>query len=270
VAHAQRRIRTVVVRVRCVMLACARSSGVRRLLVIGGMTVAGWLLGSAGGVGSAQAHADTLPVPTPASAPALAPAPGVPVHVLGAAEDLTGGGDPVPGAVSAPRKVTGDLARTVCEVRCTLPVRPSTVLDPPRDIARIVTDLAPTRTRSDRTDAGVSWTPRRHHGVGADAGDRAGAEARRAPVVTGASKGGRSVVAAALSHPAPMPGVPMPPSPQAGALLPAAGSSLIGGALAHLSRTGSITRTPLVRVPLPGAVPPAAHSATDEPSFSPD
>lgn len=256
-AHGQRQIRTVAVLLRCVVCACARSSGVRRLLVIGGIAVAGWLLGSAG-----QAHADTPP----------GPAAGTPGAVLGSAADLTGGRNSAPGASSVPRKVTGDLTRSLCAGRCSLPVRPATVLDPPNGIERIVTDLAPTQIWSDRTDPGVSWTPRRHHGVDAGAADRTGAQSPRPLAVSGASKGDRVAAVAATSHPAPTPwrDLPHPSSPQAGAFLPAAGSTLMGGGVAHLPRTGFMTRVPFIRIPVPGAVPPAIHSAADEPSFSPD
>ena len=256
-AHGQKRIRTVTVRLRCAVLGCAHSSGVRRLLVIGGIVLAGWLLGSA-----AQAHADTLP----------GPAAGKPGAALSAAADLTTGSATVPGVSAVPRAVTGDLTRSVCEVRCTLPVRPATALGPAGGIDRIVTDLAPIRAWSDRTDTGVSWTPRRHHDVGADAGGRTRTLVPGPSAASGAFKGGRGSAAAAASHPAPAPwrDFPAPSAPQAGAFLPAAGSTLMGGWLAHLTRTGSTTRVPRIRVPLPGAVLPPMHSATDEPSSSPD
>ncbi|MGH3388322.1 MAG: hypothetical protein ACRDOO_05530 [Actinomadura sp.] len=262
-ARGHRQIRTVAVRLRCVAFAGVRSPGVRRLLVIAGIAVAGWLLGGAG-----QAHAEALPGPAADASGA----------VLGTAAELTGGtgatsgGASVPGVSSVPRKVTGDLTRSLCAVRCAYPVRPSTVLDPPSDIERIATELAPALDWSERTDPGVSWTPRRHHGVDADAADRSGAKSPRPRAASGASKADRMVETAAVAHPAPTPGrdLPRPHAPQAGAFLPVAGSTLFGGGLADLPRTGFVTRVPLIRVPMPAAVPPAIHSAADEPSFSPD
>jgi hypothetical protein len=339
--------RTVSVRL-CSMLSRGRSSTVRRLLVVGGIAVAGWLLGSAG-----QAHADTaLPAPVAAVAPHTALSPLVDgthvdgTHVDGTHVDHMGLADKVPhevrgsvphheqsvrgstktacgaahrspghprgrktggttdGALPAPRvsvasspqSAVSDLAHTLADpvlnlfgqggildtanaVDSALPVRPSLILEAlPSEIKQVVADLVSAGSTMGRTPSGVSWVLGHRNGAVAGSGRQKMANAVTAGTASGAPKNARSgwtVTHAVFSHPAPgsefpRPVNPQPVSPQPGGVPMLSGSALTCGGLGHVTRPGANARPTLALPPMLGAVPPAVHTATDEPSFSPD
>jgi hypothetical protein len=294
-------IRTVTVRLRRVVLAGGRDPIARRLLVVAGVAVAGWLLGGAG-----SAHADTS---------AARPAVGTPPAVLGTVSDIAAAENPspdagrravgrsgsrfdrrpdavlatalgtrtmaapalapvetsVPGASSL-RKVRDGLAGPLREAERVLPVHPLTVLDLPGVAWPADADLASTGPWPGGAGADLSWTPRQRHGADAGIGDRSRMGAPGPLALSGASKGGRATLGVALSHPAPVPGAefPHPLSPPANVLLRAAGPTLTGGELAHLAGPGGVPWPSRLPVPPRCVVGPAVRSATDEPSCSPD
>jgi hypothetical protein len=299
VARELMRIRTVTVRLRHVVPAWARGPVVRRLLVVAGIAVAGWLLGGAG-----PAHADTSAAGATVGAPrtVLGTVPDVtaavtaspdaerravgvpgrrldtgPDSVLTPALELRATAAPateetsVPGASSL-RKVSGGLVEPLREAERVLPVHPSTVLDLPGVAWPADTDLVSIGPWPGSAGAGLSWTPRQRHGADAGIGDRTGVRAPGPLALSGASKGGRATLGAAWSHPAPIPGAEFPPpvSPPANVLRPAAGPTLTGGGLAHPAGPGAVLRPSRLPVPPLCVVGPAVHSATDEPSCSPD
>ncbi|MCW2912899.1 MAG: hypothetical protein JWN52_967 [Actinomycetia bacterium] len=326
-AAGQPQERTASVRLRS-MLSRRHSSTVRRLLVVGGIAVAGWLLGSAG-----QAHADTA-VPEPVAAvlphtpfspvvdgtglagnvlhgaPDRAPvhaqsvhsstkttssaAPSSPAHSRG----RTAGGT-VSGALSAtrvsaasvPHGAISDLAHTLVDpvlnlfgqggihgaattVSDALFVRPPAIFQElPGKIKRAMAGLASAGSAASRTSPGVSWALWHREGAAAGSGDRRTADAVAAGTASGAPEStgsGRIVTRAAFSHPAPGPEFPRPMSPQSGGVSILSGTALTGAGLGHAIRPGAHARPTFVLPPVLGAVPPAVHAATDEPSLSPD
>lgn len=319
-AHDQKRIRTVFVRLLCVMPAWVYGPVARRLLAIAGLVLAGWLLA---GTGPAHADArpatgtgagtsagtltvgglqDAVPVDVPslhrslrsagpldtgrlgtgpletgrvdiADRVAVAPAPparvtsraATPQHLPPAA------GSSVPGA-SSPRGTGEDRTGSLRELRCDLLVCPVAVLDSLDLVRPVDADVMSSAGPSPRDPgAGSSWTPRQRHHADAGIGDRAGTHVPRSLAVSGASKGGRAAFGAVLSHPAPFPGTGVPAPLQRWAQAPVTpGAASMGGGHAVLAGSGSTGPAACGLVPATRAAAPAVHSATDEPSCSPD
>ncbi len=223
------------------MRAAARPM-IRRLLMVAGVAVAGWLLGVAGQAHADQAHADTVPGARLSSVAAPAQrAAAIAVRVLDERRVVT--------AVHR--------ARTVLA-----PARPPAILALP-PVAH-----AP-RPRTPAGSAGPSRTGR--HG---DAGSRAGVAGE--PVIhTGAHAApGASGKASTESKAHKAPSIPVQPRrlPQRGqALPPSAGDGGIHQAgVRRKTEPGTAQRRPAIPILRSGTVPPAVRTAADEPSFSPD
>ncbi|GAA2116186.1 hypothetical protein [Actinomadura alba] len=349
-AREPKRIRTATVRLRFVLPAWARDPVVRRLLVVAGIMVAGWLLGTAGpahagtSAGPASGTPHTVPGHTvpghtgPGTVPAVPATTAVPqmaaVATVTRVQEVVGVPDTaaamttskaagrraagysvrrlgtgpeialvpllatrataspvispvrstmtspvtpdtsVPGASSL-RKVSGGLADSLREAQRALPVHLPAVLDVPGMAWASVTDLASAGPWwPDGTGVDLSWTPRQRLGADAGSGDRAEVRAPEPFAVSGASKGDRGTFGAALSHPAPVPAVEHPQpfvfAAPAHVLRPAAGPVLAGVGLAHLGGPGAVARPWRLPAPPPFLIGPAVHSATNEPSCSPD
>jgi hypothetical protein len=309
------------------MLSQRRSSTVRRLFVVGGIAVAGWLLGSAG-----QAHADTaVPAPVAAVVPHAVISPVIDgTGLIGKAKPVAHGSGPNHGqsvrgstkttsdaapspahsrgcatggtakgalpatrvsAASLPHGAVSDLARTLADpvlnlfgqggihgtalaVSNALSVRPSVILEElPGKIEQTVAELASAGSTADCTAPGVSWALWHRDDAVAGSGGRKAANAVVAAPVSGALKdtwSGWTVMRAVLSHPTPGPEVPRSMSLQPGGASTLSGSVFTAGGLGHITRPGANARLTLALPPMLGAVPPAVHAATDEPSFSPD
>lgn len=275
-------MRTVAVPLRRVMF-CRT---VRRLLVLGGLLVAGWLLGGAG-----QAHAAGTPDPGAAA----------PRSVLGDAAERVdrlddvatsalGGREgrrpptriavrdlprseatPAPGASSpgrlrgAVRAALGDTLRAATRGS---PVRPE-INDLRGTIQRALTGVTSAVSSVDGAGSGLSWAPR-HRGA-APVGHHGSAEAHSigAAAGSGASKsiaGGRARPSCAHPAPSPVPDLPRPLAPQAGTMSPGGPA----GGLGHVQRFWSAIRPALAGPPAMGVIPPVVRTAADEPTFSPD
>jgi hypothetical protein len=324
------------------MLSRRRSSTVRRLLVVGGIAVTGWLLGGAG-----QAHADTtLPAPVAPVVPHTALGSvvdgtrvdggqladtevgkkladkvrhevrdGVPQHgrsVRGSTRTACGAAPSSPGhprgrktggttdgalpaprvpVASSPQNAVSDLAHTLADpvvnlfgqggihgtvlaVSDVLPVHPSLIFEAlPGKIKQVVAELVSAGSATGCTPTGVSWALWHRNGAVAGGGHRKAAGAVAVGTASGAPKSagiGWAVTHAVFSHPAPGPEIPRPVSPQPGGASVSSGSALLCGWLGHVIRPGANARPTLALPPTFGAVPPAVHAATDEPSFSPD
>jgi hypothetical protein len=229
---------------RPVMRAATRPM-IRRLLMVAGVAVAGWLLGVAGQAHGDQAHADTVPGAR------------LPNVVAQTGHAIT---DPVLGerdVVPAVRKTGAALA----------PARPPAILALPPAVKSVLTD-AP-RHRTPVGSAGPSRT--RRHG---DAGSRAGVSG--VPVshigphaVTGASEKASTDGA---THTAPsFPRQPQPLPERGHALPPSAGDGGIHQAgVRRKSEPGTAQSLPAIPILRIGTLPPAVRTAADEPSFSPD
>jgi hypothetical protein len=233
---------------RRVVSALLRRPLVRRLLVVAGVLVVGWLLGGA----SAQAaHAD-------------GPAPGN--DVVGVVTEAPVIGD----AIRASQQVTATVPRPVTG----LPVADVPHVDPIRNIVPDVPDVTPNRPRADRpatprtsatelaarTSAhterarGTAPAPR---AVQADAGDATG----HAPAHARSS----------ATRPA-APGTSIPAPDQTGQALPGTTALPLGGIGGPTTarRLGAHPRTRALPAHAPGVLPPVVRTAADEPSFAPD
>jgi hypothetical protein len=230
VAHDLQRTRTVAVRV-------VRSRVVRRLLVLAGIAVTGWL------IGGAQAHADEAPAPVPhVVSPVQGQAPGA---LLRQTASAVRGAAAKVGATTTTKKVLPALTHKVGVEEITPP--------------------AP------RTPRGVSWV--RPRTVRATHGAPAVQRARVKVVKT--HKASRHVavkhVQRASQRPMPAPATPFQDPAQAVSSAPASGAVLFAGFGGPLSRWSWAAARPLpTLMTAPGAVPPAVRSAADEPSFAPD
>jgi hypothetical protein len=224
----------------------------RRLLMMVGVGVAGWLLGVAGQAQADQAHADTVPG---ARLPSVAAQAG---HVTATAARVLGERRVVP----AVRKAGTVLA----------PARPSAILALPPAVLDKLHELDKVDAPRPRTPVGAAGPSRtRRHG---DAGSRAGVSG--GPVshigphaVTGAS--GKASTDGA-THAAPsFPRQPQPLPERGHALPPSAGDGGIHQAgvrrKTEPGRAHSLPAIPILRI---GTLPPAVRTAADEPSFSPD
>jgi hypothetical protein len=206
---------------------------ISRLLVLTGIGVAGWLLGTAG-----AAHADTVPgARLPSVAVDTGPVVAIVDHVLPAHRDV----------VAVPRTVE-DVPATVHKV---LARPPAFLALPPAAHPKVVS-----RPRTPAGTAGPSRT-RRHGHVGSHA------RIAGRPV----NHTGRHAAAGA-SEKAPINKAPSLPR-RAKALPPPAGSGVDQTGVRRRIEPGT-ARRPAFPVLRTGAVPPAVRTAADEPTFSPD
>ncbi|NEA23863.1 hypothetical protein [Actinomadura bangladeshensis] len=223
-------IRMVPVRLRRVVAERA----VQRLLVLGGLLIAGWLLGCA----AQAAHADELP-PPPSAAGVVAKTP-----VLGQAVTAVHEREPVHRVV---RAVVAKAPRAVTQEPATPPTR---------DIPAI-----PVAGRLDAASKVAQPAPASHVHPGPQG-------SRSAPTVLQVSRT-RPSIGHVTSHDVRHPAVP---APQQHGDHSAAGGVAIGGLTAGVPNTGSWAPAPprasVARVV--GAIPPAVRTAADEPSFAPD
>jgi hypothetical protein len=221
----------------------------RRLLMLVGVGVAGWLLGVAGQTHADQAHADTVP------------------------------GARLPSVAAQTEHVTATAARVLGERRVVpavhragavlAPARPSAILALPPAVLDRLDRLDTPRPRTPVGPAGPSRT-RRHGDAGSRAGVSGGPVSHIGPhAVTGASEKASTDGA---THTAPsFPRQPQPLPERGHALPPSAGDGGIHQAgVRRKSEPGtahSLPAIPLLRI---GTLPPAVRTAADEPSFSPD
>lgn len=248
------RLRTVAASLRRVAL----SRGLRRLVVVTGLAVAGWLLG---GLASQAAHADTAPVPSDGEA-------GRRLHdvVRGVAAAFSGkAGNTVersqPPSVETPISgESGGDADARPDDAAASPRRPAT------EGARRVSAPKPVRAERAEAKPRPAAQPRKRR-----------ASVLPAQVVTrdGAVRGEAHAETPrpAPAAPAPAPAAPAPmPDQQVGTLAGGTGPVLPGGGLGgHLTRW-SWQAPPRLWAPVraPRSIPVAVRTAVDEPSFSPD
>jgi hypothetical protein len=215
---------------------------IRRLLMMAGVAVAGWLLGVAG-----QAHADTVPgARLPSVVEQVEPVTAIAAHVLDEHH-----------VVPAVRRAGAVLA----------PARPPAILALPPAATSALAD-AP-RPRTPVGSAGPSRT-RRHGGAGSRAGVSGGPVSHIGPhAVTGASEKASTDGA---THTAPsFPGQPRPLPHRGHALPPSAGDGGIHQAgVRRKTEPGTAHSLPAIPILRIGTLPPAVRTAADEPSFSPD
>jgi hypothetical protein len=235
---------------------------VRRLLLMAGIAIAGWLLGVAGQAQADQAHADTVPG-------ARLPSVAAPVeHLTATAADVLD----TRRVVTAVRESTEELAQPATVIK---PARPPAILALPP-----VVKERP-RPRTPVGSAGPSRT-RRHGDTGSRAGVSGGAVIHiGSHAVTGASEkvvhAAHKRVAHRRAHKrAHTPYGPKRPLPQRGQALPpsSAGGDGFGGFHPPGVRRRIAPVTALSRPAIPvlrtGMLPPVVRTAADEPSFSPD
>jgi hypothetical protein len=219
---------------------------IRRLLMMAGVAVAGWLLGVAG-----QAHADTVPgVRLPSVVEQAEPVTAIAAHVLDEHR-----------VVPAVHRAGAVLA----------PARPPAILALPPAATSALAD-AP-RPRTPAGSAGPSRT-RRHGGAGSRTGVSGGPVIHIGPhAVTGASEKASTDRVARAAVPAPsIPRQPRPLPQRGKALLPPSADS--GGphpaGVRHRSEPGTAHSRPAIPILRSRPLPPAVRTAADEPSFSPD
>jgi hypothetical protein len=228
---------------------------IRRLLMMAGVAVAGWLLGTVG-----QAHADTVPGAR------------LPSVVAQTEHAIT---DPV-----LERHVVPAVHRAGAVLA---PARPPAILALPPATKSVLTDVS--RPRTPAGSAGPSRT-QRHGDAGSRAGIPGGPVTHIGPhAVTGASEKAstdRAARRAAHKHAAherqahehQAPSIPRQPRPlpQKGQALPPSASD--GGihqaGVRRKTEPGTAHSRPAIPILRIGTVPPAVRTAADEPSFSPD
>jgi hypothetical protein len=236
---------------------------IRRLLLMAGVAIAGWLLGVAGQAHADQAHADIVPDTRLPS-------------VVAPVEDVTALADHV-----LPQR---DADTAVHKGTTLAPARPPAVLALPPAATSALADVS--RSRTPVGSAGPSRT-RRHGGAGSRAGVSGGPVIHTGSrAVTGASERAytdrvphqvREVAhrAHTKAH-KPAPSIPRQPRPlpQRGQALPP--SSADSGGVIHQvgvrrkTEPGTAHRRPAFPILRSGTIPPAVRTAADEPSFSPD
>jgi hypothetical protein len=246
---------------RAVMVRAARPV-IRRLLVMAGVAVAGWLLGVAGQARADQAHADIVPDTR------------LPI-VVAPVGDVTALADHV-----LPRR---DADTAVHRAGTTLaPARPPAILALPPAAASVVSDASrlstpvgsagPSRTRRHgdaRSRSGVSGGPVIHIGPRAVAGASERASVDRVPhearTTVRMHKKAHHVAPSVPRQPRPLPqrGQALPPSADSGGVIHQVG-------VRRKAEPGTAQSLPAFPIPRAGTVPPAVRTAADEPSFSPD
>lgn len=227
------RVRTVSVRLRRV---APGRRAVQRLLVLGGLLIAGWLLGCA--AQSASAHADELPAP----AQVVARTP-----VLGEAAAAAHRREPVHRVVLA---VAGRVPRTEPDKAPPQVAPPSQTVEPAGPMGK---KPLPTAERP--------VAQARHLGV------------PRASSVLPARSVKGPLTRSAVGHVPPhVVRHPAMPAPQRHGDHSAAGGFVVNGATAGFPNVGDwAPAPPRASVPrVSGAIPPAVRTAADEPSFAPD
>ncbi|HEY7487807.1 MAG TPA: hypothetical protein VH912_25370 [Streptosporangiaceae bacterium] len=270
-AHGQERARTVLASLRSMMSRVLCRPAVRRLLIVAGIVLAGWLVGSAG-----QAHADTAPGPQTGLTHAVldtTPVEAVPVRaVLDRVTPDRALPDGVqPSAVKSHERPYETEAASVSKPRGIV----RGVLTSVRRYAthclpgRVVIGILPTTGGGSGMD--VSQAPRHRADAVAGPGERttsgdamfAGRSAAKD------ARGGHTQFRTGAADPASPFGSPFRTAFETGAL-PTAGSAPTGGAVGHPARLGAVARPSTLLASLVGAIPPAVHTATDEPALSPD
>jgi hypothetical protein len=255
--HGRARARTVLVRLRSMTWRVLCRPAVRRLLVIGGIAMAGWLAG--GAVGAGEAHAGIAP----------GPAAGITSAVVETTHDTTTATARDDGR--ATHRMGQALRTRGAALRGVVaPRRGSGILGLQGKVKGFVTG---TLSATDRIGTDVPWAPRHHANVVAVRDERSGADTPARLVASGALKDLRGAHArwgADAVDAAPQPGLPHP-VPGEIAVLPPAGTASTGGvAGSPARRPRAVSRPAAVVMPVVGGVPPAVHSATDEPALSPD
>jgi hypothetical protein len=230
---------------------------IRRLLLLAGVAVAGWLLGVAGQAHADQAYADTVPgARLPSVAVRAESVTAIADHVL-----------PARRVVPAVRKSGAVLA----------PARPPAILALPPAATSALADA--TRPRAPVGSAGPSRT-RRHGGAGSRAGVTGGPVSH---IGTHAAPGASGKVSVdhgprkakrRMTKTAPAPSIPGQPGPlpQRGQALPPSADNGITHQVGVKRRIepGTAHRRPAIPILRTGTVPPAVRTAADEPTFSPD
>jgi hypothetical protein len=263
----------------------------RRLLLVGGLALAGWLLCGAGQAHAAHAAAgDGLDSAAGAAAIGSLPYADVPARALahgdtgrrltalaGRQRDIAHGGIArggiARGDITRDAVTRDGIARSVIgtAVRSGDLVRRAGALDP-------VTALP-----TGRVDTGANRAPQ--HRVGAVPGDSAAAMHHSRPhhsaahrdvarpaapaAATGTGRCGRVHAHSAPATPAQPAGLPRGAAGETGAL-PSAGTASVGGLAGHTARPEVARRPSSSLRSVLGGVPPAVHTATDEPAVSPD
>ncbi|HEU5155822.1 MAG TPA: hypothetical protein VFU43_02420 [Streptosporangiaceae bacterium] len=236
----------------------------RRLLLVGALAFAAWLLG-----GTGQAHA----------APGEGPGPGPGAAAIGSlrhsdapAKTLAGGG--------AVRLVTAAVRPSHGIVRRVVPsaVSAGELVRRARALERVAT--SPTGHRG----ADVASAPRhrgvevsgdrmgpRHRHVHAHGARRGAAPPATVVAATDTGRGGHANARTAPATPAPPVAFPCGATGERGAL-PSPGSASAGGpaTAGHTARPAAAPRRSVALISVLGAVPPAVRTATDEPAVSPD
>lgn len=248
----------------------------RHLLLVGGLALAGWLLCGAGQAHAAAGHGNGHGLDQGAGTAAIGSLP----HAGAPAKTLAGGRTGrLAAVVGRPRNlVGGDVARSGVARRVIhAAARPGAFVHRAGGLDPVVT--LPTG----RVGIGASWVPRHHTGAVADHSaaavrhDRPHNQAVRPGVVRPAASvavnhGGRSGHAHARTVPAthaPPAGFPRGAAGETGAL-PSPGSASAGGLAGHAAWPATAPQPSIALRSVLGAVPPAVHTATDEPAVSPD
>jgi hypothetical protein len=255
--HGRARARTVLVRLRSMTCRILCRPAVRRLLVIGGIAMAGWLAG--GAVDSGEAHAGTAPGPAAEITSAVVES----THDTTTATARDGG--------RATHRMGQALKTRDAALRgVVVPRKGSGILGLPGKVKGFV---AGTPSATDRIGTGVPWAPRHHANVVAVRDERSGADTPARLVASGALEDVQGAHARSGAHAvdaAPQPGLPHP-GPGEIAVLPSAGTASTGGvAGSPAQRLRAVSRPAAVVISVVAVVPPAFHTATDEPALSPD
>jgi hypothetical protein len=264
----------------------------RRLLLVGGLALAGWLLCGAG-----QAHAaadDGLDPGAGAAALGSLPYAGAPAKTLAPGHT----GRRVAATADRPRAIARESIAGESITRESVS-RGGVTRDVSRDgIARSVIGTAvrsgdlvsrtgaldPVATLpTGRVGTGAGWAPR--HRTDAVPGDSAAATRHGRPTTgpahrgvvrpaasaaaTGTGRFGHAHARTAPATPAPPAGLPRGAAGETGAL-PSAGFASAGGLAGHTARPEVAPRRSSSLRSVLGAVPPVVHTATDEPAVSPD
>ncbi|MBO2451617.1 hypothetical protein J4573_31315 [Actinomadura barringtoniae] len=245
-AYDPEQTRTVSVRVRRVV----HSRIVRRLLVLVGIAITGWL------IGGAQAHADEVPATG---------APGIVAPVQGQASN---------GPRSLLRATASAVRGAAAKVGTTTTAGTAKKVLPaplPALAHKVDGAVAGVDTPAPRTPNGVSWVRPRTAKMaqGARAQQHGATAAKRAHKAH--RHAGQAPARVGSPRPVPAPAAPFQDPSQAVSSAPASGVVLLtgfGGPISRWSWAGARPQ-PILMTAL-GAVPPAVRSAADEPSFAPD
>lgn len=236
---------------------------IRRLLVMAGVAVAGWLLGVAGQAHADQAHADIVPdTRLPSVVAPVEDVTALARHVLPRRDD-----DP---AVNKAGTTLAPAARPPA-ILALPPAAPSVLSDVSRPRTP-VGSAGPSRTRRHGdagSRAGVSGGPVIHIGPRAVAGASEKVSTDRVPhrarTTVRRHKKAHHAAPSVPRQPRPLPqrGQALPPSVDSGGVIHQVG-------VRRRAEPGTAQSRPAFPTPRAGTVPPAVRTAADEPSFSPD